>query len=210
MSKYTGPKCKLCKKYGEKLYLKGDRCWSDKCPAGKEAPVGKGGTKTFRKQKSEYAIHLQEKQKSRILFGLGEKQLRKVFNDVSRKKGIKGENLLSALSRRLDNVIYRLTMTSSLPQARQIVGHRFVKVNGRVCNIPSRELKTGDKISFTEKGKKIDSVKKSLEHSGSKNIPDWLKLEKDMMTGTIDRDITSEDLIQAGIDHRLIVEFYSR
>jgi len=209
MAKYTGPKCKLCKKYGEKLYLKGDRCWSVKCPVGKETP-GARGTKTFRKQKSEYAVHLQEKQKSRILFGLGERQLRKVFKDVSRKKGIKGENLLSALSRRLDNVVYRLTITSSLPQARQLVGHRFVKVNGRVCNIPSRELKTGDKVTLTDSGRKIDSVKKSVELSASKNMPDWLKLDKETITGTIDRDITSEDLIQAGIEHRLIVEFYSR
>jgi len=209
MSRYTGPKCKLCKKYAEKLYLKGDRCWTtDKCPMARESTGG--GQKVFRRQKSEYAKHLKEKQKSRILFGIGERQLRKVFRDISRKKGIKGENLLSALSRRLDNVVYRLTMTSSLPQARQIVGHRFVKVNGRLCNIPSRELKTGDKITFTEKGKKIEAVKKSLEHSGSKGMPDWLKLEKETMTGTVERDITSEDLIQAGIDHRLIVEFYSR
>ncbi|MBA3066565.1 30S ribosomal protein S4 [bacterium] len=210
MSRYTGPKCKLCKKYGEKLYLKGDRCWTaEKCPMARESTSG-GGVKTFRRQKSEYAKHLKEKQKSRILFGVGEAQLRKVFHTISRKKGIKGENLLSALSRRLDNVVYRLNMAASLPQARQIVGHRFMKVNGRVCNIPSRELGTGDKIALTEKGKKIESVKKSLEHSASKNIPDWLKLEKDMMTGTVARDITSEDLVQAGIDHRLIVEFYSR
>ncbi|PIU18038.1 MAG: 30S ribosomal protein S4 [Elusimicrobia bacterium CG08_land_8_20_14_0_20_44_26] len=205
MARYTGPKCKLCEKYEERLYLKGDRCYSDKCPMSKTS-----ARKSFRKQKSEYAKHLSEKQKLRILFGIGERQMKKIFKTVSRKKGLKGQNFLKALCMRMDNVVYRLGFASSLQQARQLVGHGFVLANGRVCDISSRELKIGEAVALSESGKKLEAVKKSLEHTDVRVIPEWLKMEKEKFAGEIARELNSEDLEQLGVDQRLIVEFYSR
>ncbi|MFH1957086.1 MAG: 30S ribosomal protein S4 [bacterium] len=206
MARYTGSKCKICRKYKERLYLKGDRCFSDKCPLSREQKK----TRDFRRKESEYAKHLKEKQKARAIFGIRERQQRKTFETAARKKGLKGENLLKALCLRLDNIVYRSGFASSLQEARQIVGHRFVKLNARVCNIPSREVRVGDAISLTDKGKKLASVKNAFGHTDVRVIPDWLKLEKENFSGSVVRDLNSEDLDQLSINHRLIVEFYSR
>jgi len=206
LARYTGPKCKICKKYKERLYLKGDRCYSDKCNLTQEQKRTRG----FRRKESEYAKHLKEKQKARALFGISEKQMRKTFEKAARKKGLKGENLFKALCFRLDNVVYRCGFASSLQTSRQSVGHRFIKLNARVCNIPSREVKVGDVVSLTDKGKKLASVKNAFEHTDVRIVPDWLKLEKENFSGSVVRDLNSEDLEQLSINHRLIVEFYSR
>jgi len=206
LARNIGSKCKICKKYRERLYLKGDRCYSDKCPISDLKEVRTGG----RKQLSEYGRHLLEKQKARIMFGLKERQMKNTFVKASRRKGLKGENFLKALCCRLDNVVCRLGLAAGLPQARQMISHRFVKVNGRVCNIPSRTVKIGDEVSLTEKGKKLEIVKKALEHLDVRAVPDWLSLDKQNFVGRISRELNSEDLAQLAIDHRLIVEFYSR
>ncbi len=205
MARNLDAKCKICKKYHQKLYLKGDRCYSDKCPISKQKEI-----RGQRRQISEYGRHLLEKQKTRLMFGLKERQMKNTFVKASRKKGLKGENFLKALSCRLDNVVFRLGLASGLAQARQIISHRFVKVNGKVCNIPSRTVKIGDEISLTEKGKKLDIVKKSLEHLESRSIPDWLSLDRANFSGKLSRELNSEDIVQLAIDHRLLVEFYSR
>jgi len=206
LARYTGAKCKICRKYKERLYLKGDRCFSDKCPASREQKK----TRVFGRKESEYAKHLKEKQKVRTIFGLRERQQRRTFETAARKKGLKGENLLKALCLRLDNIVYRAGFASSLQEARQIVGHRFVKLNARVCNIPSREVGVGDAVSLTDKGKKLASVKNALEHTDVRVIPDWLRIEKENFSGSVARDLNSEDLDQLSINHQLIVEFYSR
>jgi len=205
LAKYTGSKCKICRRYSLRLYLKGDKCYSDKCPLAKEKPAGK-----LRKQVSEYGRHLLEKQKVKFMFNITERQMRKTFKSASRKKGLKGENFLKMLMMRLDHVLYKLGFASSLMQARQIINHRFVKVNGRVCNIPSRILSVGDEISLTEKAKKLKAVQEALQHTDIRPVPDWLRRKNGEFSGEIVRELNSDDVLQLGVDSRLIVEFYSR
>jgi len=206
LAKYTGSKCKICSKYSLRLYLKGDKCYSDKCPLAKEDST----RRSRRRQISEYGRHLREKQKIKFMFNITERQMRKTFETASRKKGLKGENFLKMLMMRLDHVFYKLGFASSLMQARQIINHRYVKVNGRICNIPSRILSIGDEISLTEKGKKLKAVQAALEHTDIRPVPDWLRRKDGEFSGEIVRELNSDDVLQLGVDSRLIVEFYSR
>lgn len=208
MARYTGPSCRLCRRENTELFLKGDRCYTDKCgikrrnyPPGQH---GQGRSKT-----SDYGTQLREKQKVRRIYGLLEKQFRGYFQTADRMKGVTGENLLSLLERRLDNTIYRLGFASSRTESRQLVRHGHFTLNGRKVNIPSIQIKTGDVIQLREKSKKIASINDSLESVVRRGIPQWLELDKDASKGVIKGLPVRED-ITTPIQEQLIVELYSK
>ena len=210
MAKYTGPVCKQCRREGLKLYLKGDRCYSDKCSFGKRSTVpGQHGANQMRKKVSEYGIQLREKQKTRRVYGVLEKQFRNYFSKADRQKGITGENLLVLLERRLDNVVYRLGMSNSRSQARQLVRHGHFTVNGKKVNIPSFLVTAGDVITFKEASKKSPTIQVISEMMASKQVPAWAELNTNDLTGKIVRYPTREE-IDIPIQEHLIVELYSR
>ncbi|BBB91387.1 MAG TPA: 30S ribosomal protein S4 [Methylomusa anaerophila] len=210
MAKYTGPVCRLCRREGAKLYLKGDRCYSDKCSFTDRgfAPGQHGATQT-RKKVSEYGIQLREKQKTRRVYGILERQFRSYFDKAERQKGITGENLLILLERRLDNVVYRLGLAESRNQARQLVRHGHFTVNGHRVNIPSYLVKVGDVVAVKEGSKESPLVKSVAEALSRKTAPAWLEVSADDLNGKIVRYPTREE-IDIPIQEHLIVELYSR
>ncbi len=209
MARYIGPVCKLCRREGVKLYLKGEKCFKDSCPIQRRPyPPGEHGRER-RKKLIGYGQQLREKQKVKRLYGLLEKQFKNYFKQAERQKGITGENLLRLLERRLDNVVYRLGLASSRAQARQIVLHGHIKVNGRKVNIPSFLVKVGDEIELVEKMRKNVFVQSSLTLSTGRGIPEWISFDKENFKGKILRMPVRDD-IDANINEHLIVELYSK
>ena len=207
MARYIDAVCRLCRREGVKLYLKGEKCYTDKCPVVKRnTPPGMHGTS--RKKPSEYGIQLREKQKARRFYGVLERQFRRYFELAARKKGVTGEVLLQLLERRLDNVLYRTGFAASRPEARQIVRHGHIAVNGHKVDIPSYLVREGDTISVRE-GSKEHARIKELVAAGVRAVPQWLSVEAEAMRGTVVR-LPNRDEIDAPVQEHLIVELYSR
>lgn len=209
MSRYRGSVCRFCRRENLKLYLKGDRCYSDKCAFDRRSyPPGQHGQRRSGKI-SDYGLQLREKQKVKRSYCLSEKQFKLTFEKADRKKGITGTNLLLALEQRLDNVIFRLGFANSRPQARQLVRHGHFLVNGKKVDIPSFQLKAGDVIAIREKSRAMQVFTDSLEAVVRRSMPQWLDLEKENFKGTI-RNIPVREDITMPIQENQIVELYSR
>jgi len=208
MARYTGPVCRLCRREGMKLYLKGDRCYSQKCAIVKRnyAPGQHG---QGRKKTSEYGVQLREKQKVRRIYGVLENQFRTYFDKAERMQGVTGENLLKLLEYRFDNVVYRLGFASSRVDARQLVRHGHFTLNGKKANIPSIQLKVGDVVAIAEKSMDSPKLKALAETAGTRVVPAWLELNKEACSGKVIAAPTRAD-IDAEINEQLIVELYSR
>lgn len=208
MARYTGSVCRLCRRENMKLFLKGDRCYSDKCGFDRRGyPPGQHGQR--RSKHSDYGVQLREKQKVRRIYGVSEKQFRLMFAKADRLKGITGTNLLSNLERRLDNVVYRLGFVNSRTQGRHFVKHYHFLVNGKKVNIPSFQVKKDDVIELKEKSKKVQVVTDALDAVVRRGVPQWLSLDKDNMKGTVTSIPVRED-ITIPIQEQLIVELYSK
>ena len=207
MGRYIGPSCRLCRREGEKLFLKGKKCLSPKCPFEKRPyPPGQH---TRVKKLSDYGIRLREKQKVKRIYGISETQMKKYFREAEKMKGLAGENLLKLLELRLDNVVYRLGFADSRKQARQLVRHGHFLVNGEKVDIPSYRVKPGDIIAWREKSKKTFPYQKALQEINEVIVPPWLELDREKMIGRVLREPERSD-IDYRVDERLIVEFYSR
>lgn len=208
MSRYRGSVCRQCRRENMKLFLKGDRCYSDKCSFDRRAyPPGQHGQR--RGKNSDYGIQLREKQKVRRIYGISEKQFRIIFNNADRQKGITGINLLGLLERRLDNVVFRLGFTSSRTQGRHFVRHNHFTVNGKKVNIPSYVMKNGDVIELREKSRNVKAIADSVETVVRRGIPQWLELDKDGFKGTV-KSLPNREDITLPIQEQLIVELYSK
>ena len=208
MARYTDEQCRICRREGQKLFLKGSRCYSDKCSISRRnyAP-GQHGQK--RAKLSEYGTQLREKQKTKSYYGVGEKQFRRYFEMASNKKGITGENLLQILESRLDNVVYRLGFGASRAQARQLVNHGQFEVNGGKVDIPSYLVKAGDVISVRESKKENGAIKANIEVNSARPVPAWLELNNETLSGKVVRLASRED-VDIPIEEHLIVELYSK
>lgn len=211
MARYTGPACKLCRREGQKLFLKGQKCYTEKCPLDRRAyPPGQHGPAQARRRKqSEYANQLREKQKVKRMYGLHEKQFRALFEDANRQKGVTGENLLTLLETRLDNVVFRMGFAQSRNQARQLVRHRHVEVNGRVTDIPSYHLRAGDEVAVRADSRDLAVVQGSLEARTRPPLVEWLTLDEKNRVGRVTRQPTRQDVPMA-VQEQLIVELYSK
>jgi small subunit ribosomal protein S4 len=211
MARYTGPSCKLCRREGTKLFLKGVRCNSDKCAFERRPfiPGEHGTAKRFRKRLSDYGIHLREKQKVRRIYGILERQFRKYFKMAAKKSGITGENLLQFLESRLDNIIFRMGYAPSRKSARQIIRHGHIQVNERKVNIPSFLVKPGDEITIKEGSRTMNLIQEAIEASTDIAKYEWLEVDKDNFKGKI-ISLPKRDQIALDVDERLIVEYYSK
>ena len=208
MARYTEAVCRFCRRDNTKLFLKGERCYTDKCAIERRGyPPGQHGH--LRRKFSDYGTQLREKQKVKRIYGILERQFRVYFQTAFRKEGITGENLLFLLESRLDNVVYRLGLASSRAEARQLVRHRHFQVNGRVVNIPSYQVRPGDRIEVRGKSRKIHRIAEALEAVDRRSVPSWLELDKDHFLGHAKSSPTRED-ISMNIDEDLIVAFYTR
>ncbi len=209
MARYTGSVCRLCRRENMKLFLKGDRCYSDKCAFDRRGyPPGQHGERRGRKI-SDYGIQLREKQKVKRMYGLTEKQFRIFFQRANRQKGVTGTNLLVLLERRLDNVVYRMGFVNSRTQGRHFVRHSHFSVNGRKVNIPSYLIRPGDKVEVREKSRTIQSIGDALEAVVRRGVPQWIELEKDNFKGVVQSLPVREDLTMP-IQEQLIVELYTK
>ena len=207
MSKYTSADCRLCRREGSKLFLKGDRCFSGKCAVVRR-PSAPGQHGTSRKKISEYGLQLREKQKTKRIYGLAETQFRNTFKKAEVMKGAKGENLLQLLERRFDNVVYKLGLAKSRSQARQLINHGHFNIDGKLVNIPSYITKAGQVISVKE-NKKGNNYFKALLSSAKLNLPKWLEFNFEKLEGKIIALPSKEDL-DIQIADNMIVELYSR
>lgn len=208
MGRYTGAVCKLCRREGEKLFLKGDRCHTQKCAIVKrEYAPGHHGKR--RPKLSDYGTQLREKQKLKRMYGVMEKQFRIFFKRAAKQRGITGDNLLQMLERRLDNVVYRLGFCTSRAFARQMVRHGHFLVNGKKIDIPSFLIKEGDVVEVKSTGKSRSAIAASLESAKSREIPEWLSLEAENYKGTVLK-IPTRDEIPSPVNEALIVELYSK
>lgn len=208
MARYNGPSCKLCRREGLKLFLKGERCYTDKCSFDRRPyPPGQHGQRRIKF--TEYGIRLREKQKVRRIYGVLERQFRTYYQTAAGGKGVTGEALLGLLERRLDSVTYRLGFAWTRADARQLVRHKHVKVNGRTVNIPSFLVKPGDKIELREKSRQKVRVQSALEGVERRGVPEWLELDKENLAGTV-KTMPNREEITLPIQEQLIVEFYSR
>lgn len=208
MARYIGPACKLCRREGEKLFLKGERCYTDKCAFDRRPyPPGQHGQR--RTKVTEYGIRLREKQKVRRIYNVLERQFRRYFAEADRVKGVTGENLLALLERRLDSVAYRIGFAATRSDGRQLVRHGHVKVNGKVVSIPSFLVKPNDVITVHERSKDFSRLAGALEAVERRGVPEWLELDKETKTATV-RSMPVREAITLPIREQLIVEFYSR
>jgi small subunit ribosomal protein S4 len=209
MARYTGADCKLCRREGMKLFLKGTKCTSNKCPFEKKGFVpGQHGQKRRFKQ-SEYSIQLREKQKVKRMYGLLERQFRTYFEKAERAKGITGENLIKMLECRLDNVIYRLGMAPSRTAARQLVLHRHFLVNGGSVDIPSFQVKAGDEIQVVENSRQLEVIHDSMKRVRDGKLVPWLALDKAQMMGNL-LEVPARESVPIDVNEQLIVEWYSK
>ncbi len=209
MSRYTGPKCRLCRAEGTKLFLKGDRCYTEKCPMSGKRPFRPGQHGRRRVKLSEYGLRLREKQKLRRFYGVSETQFKRFYEMATKMGGQTGHNFLQLLERRLDNVVYRLGFAASRAQARQLVNHGHFEVNGRKVNIPSYLVKVGDVISVREKSRDNPVIKENLEAASSRAQPAWLELDAEAMKGRVVA-LPTRDQVDAPVNEQLVVEFYAR
>lgn len=206
MAKYTDADCRLCRREGCKLFLKGERCVSSKC-AMEKRPVLPGQHGAERKKVTDYGVQLREKQKVKRAYGLLEKQFREYYEEAERKPGVTGENMLALLERRLDNVVYRMGVGSSRSESRQIVSHRHITVNGKIVNIPSYQVRVGDVIAIKESDKEIEMFK---QIKGVKiSTPKWVEFDAEKLSGKVNA-LPQRDDIDLNIQEHLIVELYSR
>ncbi|HHP7233382.1 MAG TPA: 30S ribosomal protein S4 [Desulfobacterales bacterium] len=209
MARYTGSVCRICRREALKLYLKGDRCFSDKCAFDRRGyPPGEHGQRRGRKI-SDYGIQLREKQKIKRMYGLSEKQFRLFFARADRQKGVTGTNLLVSLERRLDNVVYRLGFVNSRSQGRHFVRHGHFTVNGNKVDIPSFQVGVNDVVEVRDKSRKMQSISDSLDAVVRRGVPQWLDLEKENMKGVVKSFPVREDLTMP-IQEQLVVELYSK
>ncbi len=208
MARYTESVCRLCRREGEKLYLKGQRCYTGKCSVGKRS-YAPGQHGQNRKKISEYGLQLREKQKLRRIYGVLERQFSGYFNLAERKKGITGQNLLQILETRLDNVVYRLGFGVSRKEARQLVLHGHFQVNGKKVNIPSFLLKPGDVITVKEGSLSSVKIKENIDNAGNHTVPEWLELDLNNHSGKV-KALPIREQIDSPVKEHLIVELYSR
>lgn len=208
MARYTEPVCRLCRRENLKLFLKGERCYTDKCAIERRNyPPGQHGQR--RPKFSEYSIQLREKQKVKRIYGLMENQFRRTFAEAARIKGITGETLLVLLERRLDSVAYRMGFASSRAEARSLVRHGHILVNGKKVNIPSYVVRVGDVVSVREKSRQLTHVLSAMEGSQRRGVPDWAEVDRDAFSGKIKILPTRSDITMP-INEKLIVELYSK
>ncbi len=208
MARYTGPVCRLCRRQGEKLMLKGDRCSTPKCGYERH-PLPPGQRSTRRRKVSERGVQLREKQKARRVYGVLEKQFRKHFASAAKRHGITGENLLQILETRLDSVVFRLGFADSRSQARQVVRHGHITLNGRKTDIPSCLVEVGDNIGWFEGSTKLENYKVVAEGIEGRSVPAWLSLDQDKMVGRV-AALPSRGEIEHKVNEQAIVEYYSR
>ena len=211
MARYTGPVCRLCRRENQKLFLKGQKCYTDKCPMERRAyPPGQHGPAQQRRRKqSDYAVQLREKQKVKRIYGLHEKQFRNLFEAAAQVPGITGSNLIVALESRLDNIVFRFGFAQSRSAARQLIRHRHVEVNGRIVDIPSFVVKPGQQVAVKAKSKDTMSVQAALEARTRPALMDWLALDEKARVGRMVREPTRADIPLAA-QEQLIVELYSK
>jgi len=208
MARYTGPVCRLCRREGMKLFLKGDRCYTDKCAfERRKYPPGQHGMR--RAKISDYGLQLREKQKLKRIYGVLERQFKRYFEEAQRKKGVTGELLIQFLERRLDNVVYRMGFGVSRRQARQLVNHGHIMVNGRVVDIPSYRVKPGDVIEVKPESRNIPFIEENLSKAQQRGIVEWIHVEPEAFKGTFVR-IPERHEIPIEVEEHLIVELYSK
>ena len=213
MARYTGAVCRQCRREGKKLFLKGDRCYSDKCAIderNKEKRQGAPGQHgQSRKKMSEYGMQLRAKQMTKKFYGVLEGQFHHYFEMAEKMQGKAGENLLQILESRLDNVVYRLGLASSRAQARQLVVHGHYTVNGKRVNIPSYRVKPGDTVALCDKSKALDSMKALVEANSARPVPQWIDVDREALSAKV-INLPNRDQIEAPVEEQLIVEFYSK
>ena len=208
MARYTGAVCRLCRREGQKLFLKGERCYSEKCSVGLRG-YAPGQHGQGRKKSSEYGMQLRAKQTARRFYGVQENQFHHYFEIAERKQGITGDNLLRILESRLDNVVYRVGFASSRAEARQLVGHGHYEVNGKRVDIASYLLKAGDVVSVCEKSRGSEKMKAVIEANGARPVPEWIDVDREKLTAKVIA-LPAREQIEAPVDEQLIVEFYSK
>ena len=208
MGRYTGPSCRLCRRAGEKLFLKGDRCVTPRC-AFERRRTTPGDQSRRRRRPSDYGVHLLEKQKAKYIYGVFESQFRRYMADAFNSPGVSGLNLLRTLERRFDNVIFLMGFADSRKQARQMVNHGHFRINGTKTDIPAYQVRVGDEISWKESLKATDFFKERTDGIPKRPIPAWLDLSQSEMSGRV-MSLPSDEDLKLTIDSRLIVEFYSR
>ena len=208
MARYTGAVCRLCRREGQKLFLKGERCYSDKCSVALRG-YAPGQHGQGRKKTSEYGMQLRAKQTARRFYGVQENQFHHYFEIAERKQGITGDNLLRILESRLDNVVYRVGFASSRAEARQLVGHGHFEVNGKRVDIASYLLKAGDVVSICEKSRSSEKIKAVVEANSARPVPQWIDINRDQLTAKVIA-LPTRDQIEAPVEEQLIVEFYSK
>ncbi|MBW2998593.1 30S ribosomal protein S4 [Candidatus Woesearchaeota archaeon] len=210
MAKYTGPRCKLCRREMMPLMLKGQRCLSDKCPLKGKKKYPPGPPRKRRAKMSDYAVQLREKQKVRRSYGLLEKQFKLLFKDAQRMQGVTGDNLLSLLERRLDNVVFRMGFASSRMQAREFVQHRHILVDGKVVDISSFRVKEGSKVEIRENFKQNAMIEDSIKLSKAiDSVPEWVQVDLETKTGSVTRLPVRTDIL-TNFNEQLVVELYSK
>lgn len=210
MARYTGPACRLCRRENTKLFLKGDKCTSEKCPLVRRAKApGQHGANAGRRRVKEYGLQLREKQKARRYYGILEKQFKNYFEKADKKAGQTGENLLTMIETRLDNIVYRMGMADSRSQARQLVRHGHFRINGKRANIPSMLVKKGDVVSVKESSRKSKLIKMLIENISARSVPAWMEVDAENATATITALPTRED-VDFPFEEHLIVELYSK
>ncbi|MGB9710984.1 MAG: 30S ribosomal protein S4 [Thermodesulfovibrio sp.] len=208
MARYTGPLCRLCRREGMKLFLKGTRCYTEKCAfERRKYPPGQHGHN--RGKLSDYGLQLREKQKVKRIYGVMERQFKNYFEKATKMKGVTGENLLKLLERRLDNVVYRMGFAQNRRQARQLVKHGYFLVNGRKVDIPSYLVRPGDIIEIIPSGKELEIIKESFTLAEQRGFPEWVEVNTEEMKGKFLR-LPERDEIQLPVQEQLIVEFYSK
>jgi small subunit ribosomal protein S4 len=211
MGRYTGPQCRLCRAEQTKLFLKGERCKTAKCPITKRRGKPGRSLRARPKKISDYGIQLREKQKVKRMYGMMEKQFRLFFDKAARQKGITGETLITMLERRLDNMVYRMHFAGSRKQGRQIVSHGHIRVNGRRVTIPSYLVREGDEIEVQEKSKKLTAIKDSLKEYSRSGVMPWLEVDPDKIWGKVKAIPRRSDIFDlADVQEQLIVELYSK
>ena len=208
MARYTESFCRLCRREGLKLFLKGDRCYSDKC-AFERRGYAPGDHGQARRKYSDYGVQLREKQKLKRMYGLLERQFRGYFEKADRQKGITGTNLLLFLERRLDNMVFRMGFTNSRTEARQLVRHNHFLVDGKTVNIPSYMVNVGSEISLREKSRKVERILDAMETVARRGVPQWLELDKDNFRGVV-KTLPSREELTMPIKEQLVVELYSK